>query len=111
MARLLADEQFPRPAVRDLWARGHDIETVQSAGLTGAADQDVLAAATADGRAVLTQDRDFIKLHKRGAVHAGVVFASEDQDFDALAARVHAVLTVTADLAGVLIRVYRPDMP
>ncbi len=111
MASLLADEQFPLPVVRNLRARGHDIVTVQDAGLTGTADPDVLAAATADGRAVLTHDRDYIRLHKRGAVHAGIVFASDDLDSDALAARIHDALVANPDLTGQLVRVYRPSNP
>lgn len=108
MARLMADEQFPLPVVAVLWAHGHDVETTQAAGLSGTADVDILAAATAAGRAVLTFDRDYIRLHKRGAVHAGVVFASEDRDYDALASRILATLAATPDLTGRLVRVYRP---
>lgn len=111
MASLLADEQFPLPVVRTLRARGHDTVTVQDAGLTGTADPDVLAAATGAGRAVLTHDRDYIRLHNRGAVHAGVVFVSDDRDVDALADRIHAALGANPDLTGQLIRVYRPSTP
>ena len=111
MANLLADEQFPLPVVRNLRARGHDVVTAQDAGLTGAADPDVLAAATADGRAVLTYDRDYIRLHKSGVTHAGIVFASEDLDFDALADRIHTALEANPDLTGLLVRVYRPNPP
>src|SRR4051794_14175214 len=111
MARLLADEQFPLSVVRALRGLGHDVLTVQGAGLSGAADPDVLTAATADGRAVLTHDRDYIRLHKRGAVHAGIVFASEDLNSAALAARIDAAIQANPDLTGQLIRVYRPSAP
>lgn len=111
MANLLADEHFPRAVVRNLQARGHDIVTAQDAGLAGHADVDVLAAATAAGRAVLTYDRDYIRLHKSGVAHAGVVFASEDLDHDALADRIHAALEANPDLTGLLVRVYRPNPP
>src|SRR4051794_21641453 len=105
MASLLADEQVPLPVVRNLRTRGHNLVTAQDAGWSGAADADVLAAATASGRAVLTQDRDYIKLHKTGVAHAGIVWTSDDQDFDALADRIHAALAAHPDLTGLLVRV------
>lgn len=111
MARLLADEQFPLPVVRGLRALGHDVRTVQEAGLAGSADPDVLAAATADGRAVLTHDRDYIRLHRRSPGHAGIVFVSEDRDSAAVTARIHAAIAAIPDLAGRLVRVYRPSIP
>ncbi len=63
MARLYADEQFPRIVVKLLRALGHDILTVQEAGKANQRipDEDVLAFASADNRDVLTINRgDFI---------------------------------------------------
>jgi hypothetical protein len=111
MASLLADEQFQLAVVQDLRSRGHDIVTVQAEGLVATPDPAVLAAATALGRAVLTHDRDYIRLHKSGVAHAGIVFASDDRDLAALADRIHAALAATPQLAGQLIRVYRPNPP
>ncbi len=54
MAAFLADENFPRPVVEALRALGHDVRTVQDAGLRGRTDVDVLTAATAAGRAILS---------------------------------------------------------
>jgi predicted nuclease of predicted toxin-antitoxin system len=56
MARLYADEDFPGPVVLVLRAFGHDVVTVQQAGRRGTSDSQVLADATADGRAVLTHN-------------------------------------------------------
>ena len=65
MARLYADEQFPRPVVEYLRRLGHDVLTVQAAGISGKPDLEVLSFAIADQRAVLTQNRrDFVKLHQ-----------------------------------------------
>lgn len=67
MARLCADEQFPRQVSDLLRAMGHDVLTVQQAGKAnlGIADEAVLAFAISDDRAVLTLNRqDFIRLHK-----------------------------------------------
>ena len=109
MVPLLADENFPFPVVLALRAAGVDVRTASDARLLRSSDASVLAAATADGRAVLTQDRDYIRLHKRGAAHAGIVFTSRDDDFAALAARVHDALQANPDLADRLVRVYRPN--
>jgi predicted nuclease of predicted toxin-antitoxin system len=111
MAPLLADENFPAPTVLALRAAGADVLTAAEAGLLQTPDASVLAAATALGRAVLTQDRDYIRLHKGRTTHAGIVFTSQDDDFAALAVRVEAAIAGRADLAGQLIRVYRPQRP
>ncbi len=41
MARLYADEQFPRPVVERLQNLGHDVLTVQAAGNARAFDPEV----------------------------------------------------------------------
>lgn len=63
MARLYADEQFPRQVVQNLRSLGHDVQTVQKAGNAGLPDEDVLAFATSEHRAVLTINRrDFFQM-------------------------------------------------
>ncbi len=111
MARLYADENFPYPTVEALRRLGHDVLTVGEAGQAGLAiaDEEVLAYAHADGRAVLTHNRKhFRKLHNAGIPHSGMVLCTEDQDFESLAARVNLGLSITVDLTGRLIRVTRP---
>src|SRR5437660_9436825 len=105
MARLLADENFPFPVVLALRAAGTDVLTAAEAGLLQTPDPSVLASARVLGRSVLTQDRDFIRLHKSGATHAGIVFTTQDDDFAALAVRVEAALAAHPDLTGLLVRV------
>lgn len=111
MARLLADENFPLPVVLALRAAGTDVLTAAEAGLLQTPDLSVLTTATGLGRAVLTQDRDYFRLHKSGAAHAGIVFTTQDDDFAALAARVDVAIAGRADLSGQLVRVYRPQRP
>ena len=56
--RLLLDENLP-PLVGDaLKAAGHDVLTA-SAACPGAPDEDVIALAVAEGRVLVTQDKDF----------------------------------------------------
>jgi predicted nuclease of predicted toxin-antitoxin system len=111
VADLLADENFEDDVVDALVALGHDAITARAAGLTGTPDPDVLAHAHAQGRIVLTHDQDYQKLHKSGVPHAGIVYASVDKDFAALAARIDAALAAVPAPAGQLIRVIRPNPP
>lgn len=71
----------------------------------------MLAAATAAGRAVLSHDRDFLRLHRTNRPHAGIVWCTVDPDAGALAVRVDQALLGAAALADQLIRVYRPPTP
>jgi predicted nuclease of predicted toxin-antitoxin system len=58
MARLLADEQFPRKSVELLCTLRHDVITIQEAGKAGISDEMVLDFAILENRAVLTSSRD-----------------------------------------------------
>ena len=72
----------------------------------------MLARAVELGRAVLTKNRnDFHRLHAAVPVHSGIVTITDDKDRDALADRIHAAVSARADLAGVLIRVVKPNPP
>jgi hypothetical protein len=112
MARLFADENFPRPVVDGLRAVGHDVITIQETGEAGVslADEVVLARATADGRAVLTMNRKhFIRLHRERPGHAGVVVCTFDPDFARQAERIDVALRSMASIAGQVVRVNRLD--
>ena len=111
MARLYADENFPRPVVEELRRLGHDLLTCQEAGQAGnqVPDEQVLAFAHGSGRTVLTFDRrDYFRLHRRDPGHSGIIASTYDPDFVALAARIHAAIRSQGELAGQLIRVNRP---
>jgi predicted nuclease of predicted toxin-antitoxin system len=65
VAALYADEQFPLRVVEILRDLGHDVLTVQEAGNAGLPDEEVIAFATSQNRAVLTLNRrHFIRLHQ-----------------------------------------------
>jgi predicted nuclease of predicted toxin-antitoxin system len=109
VARLYADEQFPRPVVEFLRNLGHNVLTVQEAGQAGSSDPDVLAFASADNRSILTKNRrDFVKLHQLQPDHTGLIICSEDRNFNRLAERIHQAITAEESLQGKLIRVVRP---
>jgi predicted nuclease of predicted toxin-antitoxin system len=112
MARLYADEQFPKIVVKLLRALGHDILTVQEAGKANQRipDEDVLGYAIADNRAVLTINRsDFIRLHNLQPSHAGIIVCTEDLNRQRLATQIHEAITNTGDLTNTLIRINRPS--
>ena len=56
--RLLADENFPLPTVPALRQAGHDVLWVRT-DAPGTADTVLLDLAEADGRVLLTLDKDF----------------------------------------------------
>lgn len=70
MARLLADENVPGHLVEVLRAHGHDVWWARTEA-RGSADEDLLALAQAQGRVLLTQDKDFGVLAFRRRLPAG----------------------------------------
>jgi len=92
------DEKLPVSSARSLAKSGHDVDTVAAEGLTGAADPDVVAAAAAEERMLITLDRGMgdIRAYPPGS-HAGiVVLRLTDQSAPA----VNDAITELANLAG-----------
>jgi predicted nuclease of predicted toxin-antitoxin system len=113
MARLYADEQYPYPVVELLRALGQDVLTVQEAGKAHQKipDSDVLAFASSEKRAVITENRkDFFRLHRIQPDHAGIIACTNDRNWEALANRINAAITAEESLEGKLIRVVRPGV-
>jgi len=111
LARLYSNENFPLPVVLELRRLGHDVVTIQETGLANRElpDDQVLAAATADGRAVLTINRKhFIHLHRDSSQHEGIIVGTFDPDFKGQAGRINQELQARESLTGRLIRVNRP---
>jgi hypothetical protein len=111
MARLYANENFPLPVVIELRRLGHEAQTIVETGQSGQAvpDEQVLAFAIAEGRAVLTLNRKhFVRLHGTHPEHAGIVVCTFDPDFIAQARRIHEALTSAGSLQWQLLRVNRP---
>ena len=111
MARIYADEHFPRIVSEFLRTVGHDVLTVQEAGNAnlGIPDPEVLEFATSNDRAVLTLNRfDFIGLHNRKPDHAGIIVCTKNRNVEMLAARINDAIAGEEALRGKLIRVNRP---
>jgi predicted nuclease of predicted toxin-antitoxin system len=114
MARLYADEDFPKPVVVWLRKLGYDVLTVQEAGRGGKGrlDHEVLADAVADGRAVLTHNHlHYKRLHAHHQPHAGIISCTrDDEDFNGLAERIDAAIKAVGDLTNQFVRVVRPNI-
>ena len=115
MVILYADENFERPVVEKLREKGYDILTAQEAGNAnqGIPDEDVLAFAIGESRAVITLNyNDFKNLHKSDPNHYGIIICTSTrrkEDRDAFADRIDLALREKESLAGELIRVNLPS--
>lgn len=78
--KLLLDEMHAPAVATQLRARGHDVVAVKERPeMIGLPDRELLAAATAETRALVTENvKDFAALHKTvtaaGEKHSGLVF-------------------------------------
>ena len=114
MLKIYADEQFPHPVVRLLTAKGYDVLTVQEAGKANQKipDEEVLAFATSQERAVITQNRrDFIALHNQSQAHAGIIACSKNLNWESFATEIDRILSGKESIDGELLRVNRPTNP
>ena len=56
-----------------------DVTTTRDAGLNAAPDSEQLAFARSQGRVVVTHDAGFVRLHRRGHPHAGIVYSQQGE--------------------------------
>ncbi len=76
LLRYYLDEHLPAAVAVGLRDRGIDVVSTAEAGRAAQeiADTDQLAYATAQGRALVTRDRDFIPLASTQLPHAGIIY-------------------------------------
>lgn len=72
--RFHLDECAPTAIAHGLRRRGIDITTTQEEGLLHVPDESQLDFATREGRVLVTQDADFLRLHGQGISHRGIVY-------------------------------------
>lgn len=94
--RILIDENIPKEVADFLRGRGHNVTTVEEAGLAGHPDENVLGLAQKEDRLVLTHDDDFLDdrkfpPHRNPGV---VVLPGGNGDQDALALALLDYMTV-----------------
>jgi hypothetical protein len=78
------DEHIADAVVEGLRQRGIDVLTTQEAALLGAPDSDHLERALSEGRAIVTQDADFLRLDADGHEHSGIVYAPQGSSVGAM---------------------------
>jgi len=71
------DESVERAIADGLRRREIDVTTTPEVELMGVSDEEHLAFALGQGRVVFTHDADFLRLHRRGAEHAGIVYCHQ----------------------------------
>jgi predicted nuclease of predicted toxin-antitoxin system len=119
--RIKLDENIPVSAATIATQLGHDVDTVVGENLTGATDTEVLAAATQDGRLLITLDRGLgdIRSYPPGTPAGVVVLRVDSQDANSVADAVRSLLAndELGDLTGCivivrghLVRIRRPDV-
>jgi predicted nuclease of predicted toxin-antitoxin system len=78
---LVDEDSQSRILVKLLRNAGHDVMTVNEAGLSGQPDSEVFNYARQEGRLVLTQNYDdFQQLHKAHPEHPGILVVYKDAD-------------------------------
>ncbi len=79
--RLKLDENLPRRALAVARERGHDVETAESEGLLGAADQQIERVCVAEDRILITLDLDFadVRVYQPGQLPGTMVLRPATQ--------------------------------
>lgn len=72
--RFHLDENVDHAVAHGLRLRAVDVTTTTDADLLGASDEEQLAFATGEERAIVTHDPDLLRLHASGVHHSGIVF-------------------------------------
>jgi hypothetical protein len=100
-----ADEHVKSAIVEGLRRRGMDVVTAQERRQRQTEDAVLLESATADGRLLLTNDTDFLRIHAEwmaaGREHSGIVYWPQGRTISEVIRRVHqyAINTDRADAA------------
>lgn len=73
--KFYCDEHIEPAIATALRNRGADTVTAQDVNMLGIADEIHLQFASSQRRAIITRDTDFLRLHKKGFPHFGILFA------------------------------------
>ena len=75
--RYFTDEHVAGAIANALRRRGIDVRTVAEAGLLGAEDEVLMAFSRDEGRVIVTQDRDFLRMAAQEPDHPGIAYAPQ----------------------------------
>jgi hypothetical protein len=111
MLKLYTNENFPLETVQILRNLAYDVVTTHEMGNANLRipDDEVLAFAISENRAILTINRkDFKRLHRINPNHSGIIVCTKNDDFENFAVCIHKVLLPYGDnVSNLLLRVYR----
>lgn len=80
MIRFYTETHISNAVVRELRRHGIDVQTSVEAGLRTAPDEEHLRHALSEERVLVTGDPDFLRLHRAGYEHAGIVFIRDTRN-------------------------------
>jgi predicted nuclease of predicted toxin-antitoxin system len=75
--RFHLDENVDGSIADGLSRRNIDVTVTPDVGLLGASDEEQLAFALFHSRVIFTHDADFLRLHRQGVEHAGIVYCHQ----------------------------------
>lgn len=75
--KFYTDEHVSRAVIAGLRRRGIDVLSTREASKLGAPDIEHLTFARKEGRVIVTQDDDFLRLHAGGEEHTGIAYAQQ----------------------------------
>ena len=75
--KFYADEHIHPAIVNALRKRGVDILAAQEAGMLGVSDDEHLRFSSSQGRSIITQDSDFLRLHQKEVKHSGILYTHQ----------------------------------
>ncbi|AFY61929.1 hypothetical protein Syn6312_2865 [Synechococcus sp. PCC 6312] len=112
MFSFYVNENLSSIIVKELRHLGYDVLTSYEAGNANqkVPDEQVLSLATEQQRSVITHNRDdFLKLHRSGFSHAGIIVLKEDRERLKQVFVLHQYLISQESLQGRFIRVLRQN--
>lgn len=68
------DENINPTLTKSLTEKGLDVLSCQAAGMLGTTDVEQLLFVTKEKRLIITRDDDFLKWHRKGAKHTGIIY-------------------------------------
>ncbi|MGG6239959.1 DUF5615 family PIN-like protein [Nodosilinea sp. AN01ver1] len=81
LALLLDEDSQAKYLISLLKAAGHDVQTINEAGIGGVSDDAVLDYATQQSRVLLTRNcSDFLDLHQVPFAHSGILAVYQDAE-------------------------------
>lgn len=100
--RLYLDEHIAKAVAQALRRRGIDVLRAHEAGLESASDTEHLAFSLREGRVVVTQDADFLRLDAEGVQHAGIAYFAQQLASGEMVRRLVVLVEVLtpAEMAG-----------